>query len=151
LVVPPSVLLVPVPSSLLPPSFLSLRPSFLRRSCPFVPPSLHPFLTPPPFSHLQTFTAFINRGIVNVGVVHGDHFEPAHVTICTAGSIEKLNYLIPEIKAVIIDEVHQFSSSASVKMMKRFDKAVMKLGFSATPWKDDDEVLGEKGGGRREK
>ena len=79
--------------------------------------------------------------MVNVGIVTGDHNSPGHITICTAQSLHKVQDLIPEIKAIIIDEVHQFSSSGSVKILKQFKNATMKLGFSATPWKIDDEVL----------
>lgn len=77
---------------------------------------------------------------MNVGVVHGDHFEPAQITICTAQSVDKLEDILPDIKAVIIDEVHQFSSAGSVKLIKKLHGAVLKLGFSATPWKAEDEV-----------
>lgn len=73
-------------------------------------------------------------------MVHGDHFEPSHVTICTAQSVDKLGELIPQIKAVIIDEVHQMSSAGSTNLVKRFEHAAVKLGFSATPWKDGDMV-----------
>lgn len=61
-------------------------------------------------------------------------------------SIHKINYLIPQTEVLIIDEVHQFTSKQSIAVMKSFENAVIRLGFSATPWKegDDEQVTRKK-------
>lgn len=40
-----------------------------------------------------------------------------------------------------MDEIHLFSSKDSIAAFKLFDGAVMRLGFSATPWKQGEDVF----------
>lgn len=41
---------------------------------------------------------------------------------------------------LIIDEIHQWTSKQSIDIMKSFENAIMRLGFSATPWKEEDDM-----------
>eukprot|EP01126_Amoeba_proteus_P038761 TRINITY_DN4056_c0_g1_i8.p1 TRINITY_DN4056_c0_g1~~TRINITY_DN4056_c0_g1_i8.p1 ORF type:complete len:187 (+),score=38.11 TRINITY_DN4056_c0_g1_i8:328-888(+) len=89
----------------------------------------------------QTFNTLISCGITDVSTLTGDHaFYPSHVIISTVQSVNKLKSIFDKVKVLILDEVHQFSSTGSVKTLKLFPNLLMKLGFSATPWKVDDDV-----------
>eukprot|EP00698_Gefionella_okellyi_P004899 TRINITY_DN14527_c0_g1_i2.p1 TRINITY_DN14527_c0_g1~~TRINITY_DN14527_c0_g1_i2.p1 ORF type:complete len:372 (-),score=65.84 TRINITY_DN14527_c0_g1_i2:38-1153(-) len=88
----------------------------------------------------QTYRVFQARGLQNIGRVHMDFYEPNVVTCCTIQSIHKLTKLVPGIRALIVDECHEFSSTKSVAILKKFKNATWRLGFSATPWKSDDVV-----------
>eukprot|EP01125_Pyxidicula_operculata_P005423 TRINITY_DN192_c0_g1_i3.p1 TRINITY_DN192_c0_g1~~TRINITY_DN192_c0_g1_i3.p1 ORF type:complete len:511 (+),score=26.55 TRINITY_DN192_c0_g1_i3:157-1533(+) len=85
----------------------------------------------------QIYQTFLSVGFTDVGRVSGDYFEIKKVIICTIQSLDKIKSLIPETKVLMIDEVHEFSSTQSVKSLNLFSSAVYRLGFSATPWKED--------------
>jgi len=73
-----------------------------------------------------------------VGCVSGDfNAQQHHVTISTIQSFHKLSALVPLIEVLLVDEVHQFTSALSVKAFKELSRAVIRLGFSATPWCPD--------------
>jgi superfamily II DNA or RNA helicase len=53
--------------------------------------------------------------------------------------MHKLGHLIPQTKALIVDEVHEFTSKKSIELFEQMENAIYRLGFSATPFKHDDE------------
>jgi len=88
----------------------------------------------------QTYETFKKFNIENIGRVHGEVFEPALITCCTIQSLHKLADLVPHVKALIIDECHEFVSTQSVRTIKKFKNTVIRLGFSATPFKQNNPV-----------
>lgn len=88
----------------------------------------------------QTYKEFNTLGIENVGRVHMDFFEPDIITCSTIQSIHHLEPLIPKVKAVILDECHEYTSNKSVRTVRSFENAAMILGFSATPFDRKDKV-----------
>ena len=88
----------------------------------------------------QTYRTFQALNIPNVGRVHMDYFEPNIITCSTIQSIHHLEPLIPKIKALIIDECHEYTSNKSVRTIRIFKNTPMVLGFSATPLDRGDKV-----------
>ncbi len=64
-----------------------------------------------------------------------DHSEPALITCATIQSLPKIADRIGDVKALFVDEVHEFASSKSIQSLRLFENAVYRLGFSATPLK----------------
>lgn len=85
-----------------------------------------------------------------------DWFEPNTVTCSTIQSAHRIQDQIAAARCLIVDECHEFSSTNSVKVLKQFKNTVYdwlflllsvihvnasyRLGFSATPWRVDDDV-----------
>lgn len=64
-----------------------------------------------------------------------DYYEPNNITCSTIQSLQKLESQLPKMKNLIVDEVHEFSSSKSSNSLKLLQDTVWRLGFSATPFK----------------
>jgi superfamily II DNA or RNA helicase len=88
----------------------------------------------------QTYQVFKQNNLPNVGRVNMDFHEPNHITCATIQSLHKIEDLIPKAKVLIIDEVHEFASKKTIQQFKNFDNTVFRWGFSATPFKKDDEI-----------
>lgn len=88
----------------------------------------------------QTYKTFMDLGVPNVGRVHMDFFEPNIITCSTIQSINHLAPLIPKVKALILDECHEYGSNLSVRTLRMFENAGLVLGFSATPFDRKDKV-----------
>lgn len=88
----------------------------------------------------QTYETLLSSGIVNVGRVNMDHFEPNQITCSTVQSLHKLDSLVGKTKVLIIDEVHEWATTESMNQLQKFTNATYKLGFSATPFKTRDYI-----------
>ena len=89
----------------------------------------------------QTYKAFKEIGVDGVGRVHGEVVEVENKVICaTVQSLHKVpEYIIKNTQVLIVDECHLFSSKQSLKALKSFPNCFMRLGWSATPWREHDE------------
>lgn len=61
--------------------------------------------------------------------------EPNVITVCNIDSVHKIEKLFPYIRAVIVDEVHVMMSDVPKNVCKKLNKAYVRLGLSATPFK----------------
>ncbi|XP_049849697.1 uncharacterized protein LOC126320003 [Schistocerca gregaria] len=85
----------------------------------------------------QTKAAFEKYGLENVGIVYMNNVKPDLITCATAQSVLKLEPLISRTRILLVDEVHEWASKEGEKILKLFDNCVYKLGFSATPFNED--------------
>jgi superfamily II DNA or RNA helicase len=64
--------------------------------------------------------------------------EPNVITICTIQSVIKMQDRLANAEVLMVDEVHDFTSKLSQLTFRACEKAYMRLGFSATPYKLSD-------------
>jgi superfamily II DNA or RNA helicase len=73
----------------------------------------------------------------NVGLLHGKSKKPNVITCSTVQSVAKLEKLFPRIKVVIVDEVHACMSKVPCAIYRKLKSTPVRIGISATPFKDD--------------
>lgn len=85
----------------------------------------------------QNWKEMQSWGVENLGRWYGGFKEPNYVTCATIhkATFESLEKLLPKFKALIVDEVHDCVSSVPIKAYKKMDKAIYRIGISATPFK----------------
>lgn len=83
----------------------------------------------------QNYDAIRQFGFNDVGMFFGEIKQPNYITVCLVNSAHKLKLLYPDIKCLIVDEIHDLMSSRCVKLYKELKNADIRIGFSATPFK----------------
>lgn len=68
----------------------------------------------------------------NVGRLYGTYNQPNIITCSTIQSIHKIEPLLPHIKCVIVDEVHEMMGKTSKKAYEKLKNACMRIAISAT-------------------
>lgn len=76
-------------------------------------------------------------GVENLGRWYGGFKEPNYITCATIhkATFDSMENLLPKFKALIVDEVHDCVSSIPIKAYKKMNKAIYRIGISATPFK----------------
>jgi superfamily II DNA or RNA helicase len=76
-------------------------------------------------------------GVENLGRWYGGYKEPNYVMCGTVhkATFDSLDKLLPKFKAIIVDEVHDCMSAVPLKAYKKMNKAIYRIGISATPFK----------------
>ena len=88
----------------------------------------------------QTVAEFKKYGLENVGVIHGDSFDPNIIMCATIQSAHNYLDLLPKFKVLIADECHEFATEKSIKVFKKLENCRYRFGFSATPWNIGDNI-----------
>lgn len=83
----------------------------------------------------QNFDEFSNWNIPDVGSLWGGNNKPNIVTVASVQSISKIEKLLPQIKVLIVDEIHDMMSDLPKKVYKRLKNADVRIAVSATPFK----------------
>lgn len=83
----------------------------------------------------QNYDEFKNWGIQNLGSLWGGNVNPNLVTVATVQSISKIESLLPKIKVLIVDEIHEMLSSKSKAVYRKLRNADVRVAVSATPFK----------------
>ena len=83
----------------------------------------------------QNYDEFKNWGIPNLGSLWGGSVDPNVVTIASVQSIAKIEKLLPKIKVLIVDEIHDMMSSLPKAVYRRLKSADIRVAVSATPFK----------------
>jgi len=68
----------------------------------------------------------------NIGRVYGKYNEPNIITCSTIQSIHKIEPLLPHIKCLIVDEVHEMIGKSCKKTYEKLTNACMRIAISAT-------------------
>ena len=77
-------------------------------------------------------------GIEGLGKVIGGakkDFKPGLVTVANVDSVHKIANLLAYFRALIVDEVHLMMSNIPKQVYKRMERASIRVGMSATPFK----------------
>lgn len=88
----------------------------------------------------QTYDELIKWGFKNIGRIYGKYNEPNIITCICVDSIHKMEKVLPYIKCLFVDEVHDKMMAKKAKWMyARLPNCGMRVCISATPFKFDGE------------
>lgn len=71
-------------------------------------------------------------------------FCPNTITVANVDSVHKIANLLPYFRALYVDEVHLMGSKVPKEVYKQMEKASVRIGISATPFKDGGTDLCQK-------
>jgi superfamily II DNA or RNA helicase len=83
----------------------------------------------------QNYDEITKAGIANVGRFYGGKKEANMITCATVQSAHLLKPLLPKIRCLIVDEIHEMMSKKPRQVYAACKAASVRLGFSATPFK----------------
>lgn len=90
----------------------------------------------------QNYNELTQWGIPNIGVLYDEEQSPNFITCSTIQSAHKLESILPKIKVLIVDEIHEMMSKTPMTVYRKLNSACVRVGMSGTPYKFDgkDEV-----------
>ena len=83
----------------------------------------------------QNYDEIVNWGFPNVGSLWGGSVHPNVITVASVQSIKKIEKLLPKIKVLIVDEIHDMMSKLPKAVYRRMKQADIRIAVSATPFK----------------
>lgn len=83
----------------------------------------------------QNYEGLLEQGIKNVGRVYDKFVDPNVFTCATVQSLHKLEKLLPHVKVLIVDEIHDMTSKLPLKYYNKMTSCSVRVGVSATPFK----------------
>lgn len=86
----------------------------------------------------QNYEELMKWKVPNVGRLYDKYQDINTITVATIQSIHKIEKLIPKISVCLVDEIHDMISKRCIKCYKKLTNCSVRVGFSATPFKDGD-------------
>lgn len=83
----------------------------------------------------QNYDELKRLNFPNVGNVWGGSIKPDLITVASVQSIAKVEKLLPKIKVLIVDEIHDMMSKLPKAVYRRLKAADVRVAVSATPFK----------------
>lgn len=83
----------------------------------------------------QNYEELVNWKFENVGNVWGGSIKPNIITVASVQSVAKIEKLLPKIKVLIVDEIHDMMSRLPKAVYRRLKSADVRVAVSATPFK----------------
>ena len=83
----------------------------------------------------QNYEEIKNWGFENVGSLWGGNVNPNVITVASVQSVKKIEKLLPKIKVLIVDEIHDMMSKLPKAVYRRMKQADIRVAVSATPFK----------------
>lgn len=83
----------------------------------------------------QNYDEITKWGVANVGRFHGSVRDPNIITCSTVQSAHHLEKLLPKIKVLIVDEIHEMMSRKPRQIYAKLKNASVRVGMSATAFK----------------
>lgn len=83
----------------------------------------------------QNYEEFVKWGLPNVGSLWGGNVHPNMITVATVQSVSKMEKVLPKIKVLIVDEIHDMMSTLPKAVYRRLKCADVRVAVSATPFK----------------
>jgi superfamily II DNA or RNA helicase len=87
----------------------------------------------------QHYKEMVRLGIKNVGRFYGKEKQANIITCATVQSCHLLKPLLPKIRCLFVDEIHEMMSRKPKQVYAACKQASVRIAFSATPFKEDDE------------
>ena len=84
---------------------------------------------------VQNYNEILKWGVKNTGRLYYPHNENKNVIVATVQSCEKIYDLLPNIKCVMVDEIHEMMATTAKDVYRRLTNCPIRLAFSATPFK----------------
>lgn len=83
----------------------------------------------------QNYDEISNWGFKNVGTLWGGSNNPNIITVASVQSVSKIEKLLPKIRVLIVDEIHDMMSALPKAVYRRMKMADVRVAVSATPFK----------------
>jgi superfamily II DNA or RNA helicase len=83
----------------------------------------------------QNYDELNNWGFNNIGTLWGGNVNPNIITVASVQSIAKIEKLLPKIRVLIVDEIHDMMSALPKAVYRRLKAADIRVAVSATPFK----------------
>ena len=83
----------------------------------------------------QNYEEMQKWGFPNIGRLYDKYNEPNMFTCATVQSIKKIEKVLPKIKALIVDEIHEMTSKGPKKAYNKMKDCSVRIAVSATPFK----------------
>jgi superfamily II DNA or RNA helicase len=83
----------------------------------------------------QNYDEIKRWGFPNVGSLWGGNVNPNVITVASVQSVSKIEKLLPHIRVLIVDEIHDMMSKLPIAVYKRLKSADVRVAVSATPFK----------------
>lgn len=83
----------------------------------------------------QNYDELVKLKFPNVGNVWGGSIKPNIITVASVQSVTKIEKLLPKIKVLIVDEIHDMMSRLPKAVYRRLKAADVRVAVSATPFK----------------
>ena len=97
----------------------------------------------------QNYEAITQWGFTNVGRLYDKFTEPNVITCATWQSVHKIAQILPKIRCLIVDEIHEMLSKGPKKVYNTLTGCHVRVAVSATPFKfggeDKVQKFGVKG------
>lgn len=92
----------------------------------------------------QNYDEIKTLGIDYVGRMYGDKKDPNYITCSTSQSAHLLKPILPKIKVLIVDEVHEMMSKVPKRIYTALKNCDVRIGMSATAFKFDGKDESQK-------
>lgn len=83
----------------------------------------------------QNYEEIKSWGFDNVGCLWGKNVNPSVITVASVQSIAKIEKLLPKIRVLVVDEIHDMMSALPKSVYRRMKAADVRIAVSATPFK----------------
>lgn len=83
----------------------------------------------------QNYRELMQWGFNNVGRLYDKHVDPNIFTCATVQSLHKMEKVLPKIRALVVDEIHENMSKGPKKFFSKMTGCSVRIAVSATPFK----------------
>lgn len=83
----------------------------------------------------QNYSELKKWNFGNLGRLWGKCVEPNIITVASIQSVMKMEKVLPKIKCLIVDEIHDMMSKTPIAVYKKLKGADIRIAISATPFK----------------
>jgi superfamily II DNA or RNA helicase len=83
----------------------------------------------------QNYDEMKKWGFPNVGRLYDKYKEPSMFTCATVQSLHKIAKILPHIRALVVDEIHDMMSKVPKKFYNKLTNCSVRVAVSATPFK----------------
>ena len=90
----------------------------------------------------QNYDEITNWGFPHCGMLGGGRNDPNIITCSTIQSIDKIKSLLPKIRCLIVDEIHDMMTTKAKQVYRQLKDCSVRIALSATPFKfgESDKV-----------
>lgn len=83
----------------------------------------------------QNYEEMMQWGFDNVGRLYDKYKEPNIFTCATVQSLHKMEKVLPKIRALVVDEIHENMSKKPKQFFNKMSSCSVRIAVSATPFK----------------
>lgn len=83
----------------------------------------------------QNYERMMEWKFENVGRLYDKYKEPNIITVATVQSLHKIDKILPKIKVLVVDEIHNMMSKVPKKNYNKMKSCCVRVAVSATPFK----------------